>query len=160
CLEVVVEAEAAHDAEAEGAQREGGADLHEDAALGEARVGEAELAADDGVHGDVHARADAEAHAATGVDVDGSGTHVDREVVEGVDAEREAATDVVVAGVDAQREIGGDVLDTEVQSGPRVPDAEAGPVTTLCESGTGTEGGDGDQGNQKLAHANPPNRIL
>src|SRR5690606_10265710 len=101
------------------------------------------LATDQGVDGNIYARADAEAHTAADVNVDGSGAHVDRQVVQSVDTESEAATDVVVASVDAHREVGRHIFDTEVQSCTRVTDAEASPITGLRESCTGAEGGNG-----------------
>src|SRR5690554_2546167 len=158
--EVVVEAQAPDDAEGEGGEGERGAGFEEDAALGQASVHEAELATHEGVDGHVDAGADAETEAAADVDVDGGGAGVDVQIVEGVQAKGEAATDVVVASVDAHTEVRCHVLDTEVKCGTRVTDAETSPVTGLSERGAGAEGGDSDQGNQELAHSNPPNRNL
>src|SRR5690606_41615960 len=116
CLEVVVEAEAAEDAEAEVRDHgDAGADLEEDAAFRQAGAREVELATDEHVDAEAHAATDTDAETSTSVDVDGGVTQVDREAVEAVDGERETAgTDVVVAGVDAHREVGSDVLDAEV----------------------------------------------
>src|SRR5690606_3654796 len=158
--EVVVEAELGGDAELERVEAERGAGFEEDAALGEARLREAELAADEGVHRHVDAGTDAEAEAAADVDVDRSRARVDGQVVEDVSAEGEAArADVVVARVDARGEAGGDVVDAEVQRRTGVAHAEARPVPALRECGAGTERGHGDQGNQELAHAEPPNEL-
>src|SRR5690606_14195272 len=158
-LEVVVEADAADDAEAEARHDgDGGTDFREDAAFRHAGFCEAELAADEQVHAGVEARADTEADTAACVDADGGVTHVDTQVVQGVDTDGEAGgADVVVARVDADRQAGRHVFDTEVQSRAGVPRADASPIA-LRERGAGAEGGDGDQGDQKLAHANPPNR--
>src|SRR5690606_12345653 len=137
-----------------------GADFEEDAAFGQSSGREVELAADEQVDAQAErSTAHADAYAATGVHVDGGVTQVDREAVEAVDAEREAAgTDVVVAGVDAHREVGSDVLDAEVKRSSRVTGAHACPIGGLRGCHTCTEGDHSDQGNQQLAHANPPNR--
>src|SRR5690554_446838 len=160
CSEVVVEAEAPDDAEGEGGEGERRASFEEDTALGQAGVHEAELATDEGVDGHVDAGADAETETAADVNVDGGGAGVDVQVVEGIQAQSEATTDVVVASVDAHTEVGCHVLDTEVKCGTRVTDAEASPITGLSERGAGAESDDSDQGNQELAHSNPPNRNL
>src|SRR5690606_8582390 len=115
-LEVVVEADAADDAEAEARHDgDGGTDFREDAAFRHAGFCEAELAADEQVHAGVEARADTEADTAACVDADGGVTHVDTQVVQGVDTDGEAGgADVVVARVDADRQAGRHVFDTEV----------------------------------------------
>src|SRR5690606_38459096 len=102
--------------------------------------------------------ADTESDTAACIDADRGDTHVDGQVVQGVDTDGEAGgTDVVVARVDPDRQAGRHVFDTEVQSRAGVPRADASPIA-VRERGGGAEGGDGDQGDQKLAHANPPNR--